>query len=210
MQLRAGRLSWIAAVFVGGVITSVTMPAAASDLVEIQPLTDRMLMLHFNDGHVQHHERGQPRSEEKVFVDPLDVEAASRADSYTVTSPDDPAYREAKAPHSVGRKSKGTDFAWFVDRWENGRAVNTRPDHTKEHWLYLGLPTAMQPGGTYTVSTGALARNGREWTLTFDAAKARSEAVHVNTLGYVPDAPLKYAYVYHWMGDGGPLDLKRI
>ena len=36
----------------------------------------------------------------------------------------------------------------------------------------------------------------------------RSEAVHVNLLGYVPGAPQKFAYVYHWMGDRGSLDLR--
>jgi len=179
----------------------------ASELVDLQPLTERVLMLHFNDGHVQHHRRGEPRSAEKVFTDPLDVVAAARAESYTVTSADDPAYRQKRVPLSVGRKSKGTDFAWFVDKWEDGRAVNNRPDHTKEHWLYLELPTAMQEGRTYTVGTGGLARNGTNWTLKFDLAHARSEAVHVNTLGYVPGAPEKYAYVYHWMGDRGSLDL---
>jgi hypothetical protein len=66
----------------------------------------------------------------------------------------------------------------------------------------------MQPGRTYVVNTGDMARNGTNWTLTFDIAHARSEAVHVNTLGYVPGAPEKYGYVYHWMGDRGSLDLK--
>ncbi len=185
-----------------------TPHAAASELVDLQPLTERILMLHFNDGHVQHHQRGEPRSAEKVFTDPLDVVAASRLETYAVASADDPAYREKKLPISVGRKSKGTDFAWFVDKWENGRAVNSRPDHTKEHWLYLELPTPMQPGRTYAVSTGGLAKNGTNWVLKFDLALARSEAVHVNTLGYVPAAPEKYAYLYHWMGDRGSLDLK--
>src|SRR5664279_4586005 len=185
-----------------------TPTAAASDLVDLQPLTERILMLHFNDGHVQHHQRGEPRSAEKVFTDPLDVVAASRPETYAITSTDDPAYRETKLPKSIGRKSKGTDFAWFVDKWENGHAVNSRPDHIKEHWLYLELPTPMQPGRTYTVSTGGLAKNGTNWMLHFDIARARSEAVHVNTLGYVPAAPEKYAYLYHWMGDRGSLDLK--
>ena len=36
----------------------------------------------------------------------------------------------------------------------------------------------------------------------------RSEAVHVNLLGYVPTATQKFAYVYHWMGDRGALDLR--
>lgn len=182
--------------------------AVASALVELQPLTDRILMLRFNDGHVEHHHRGEPRSAEKVFTDPLDVVTASRPETYAVASPDDPAYHDDRRPQSVGRKSKGTDFAWFVDKWENGRTVNSRPDHTKEHWLYLELPSPLQPGRTYTVRTGDLARNGTNWTLRFDIARARSEAVHVNTLGYVPAAPEKYAYLYHWMGDRGPLDLK--
>lgn len=184
-----------------------TSPSGASELVEVQPLTEHILLLHFNDGRVQHHQRGEPRSAEKVIVDPLDVLAAARPESYTVTSSDDPTYRKKRFPQSVGRKSKGTDFAWFVDKWENGRAVNHRPDHTKEHWLYLELPTAMQPGRTYSVNTGSLAQNGTNWTINFDIARARSEAVHVNTLGYVPTAPAKYAYLYHWMGDRGSLDL---
>jgi hypothetical protein len=103
--------------FAAGVIALMASAVTASDLVEIQPLTDRILMLHFNDGHAQHHQRGQPRSEQKVFVDPLDVGAAARSENYTVTSADDPAYRESKSSLSVSRKSKGTDFAWFVDKW---------------------------------------------------------------------------------------------
>ena len=123
--------------------------ATASELVDLQPLTERILMLHFNDGRVQHHQRGEPRSAEKVFTDPLDVVAAARPESYNVTSADDPAYRQKRFPLSVGRKSKGTDYAWFVDKWENGRAVNNRPDHTKEHWIYgpRGLGRSALPSG---------------------------------------------------------------
>ena len=95
-----------------------------------------------------------------------------RLESFKILSTDDPAYREGKSPISIGRKSKGTDFAWFTDKWENGRAVNTRPDHTKEHWLYLELPSPLRPGKTYTIQTGDLAKNGREWSFSFDLAKA--------------------------------------
>ena len=182
--------------------------AYGAELVEVLPLTDRILMLHFNEGHVIHHQRGQSRSDEKVVISPLDTEAASRLSTYAVTSPDDDHYQSAQAPVQVGRKSKGTDFAWFVDKWENGHAVNTRPDHTKEHWVYLFLPEAMKRGKTYMVGTGSLASNGAEWKLVFDETKARSEAVHVNLLGYVPKAPQKFGYVYHWLGDKGGLDLK--
>ncbi len=177
-------------------------------LIEVLPLDDRVLMLHFDEGHVVHHLRGMSRSDERVVASPLDATAATRPGSYRLTSSDDPAYARPLSPQSVGRKSKGTDFAWFVDRWENGRAVNTRPDHAKEHWLYLHLPGPMVRGKTYTVDTGGLASNGRKWTIRFDEANVRSEAVHVNLLGYVPEAPQKFAYVYHWMGDRGSLDLR--
>ena len=191
-----------------GLALATSGPSTGSDLIAIQPLTHGVIMLHFKDGRVEHHKRGEPRSQEKVVVSPLVVEAASKPAAYAVMSPDDPAYRTPQPPLRVGRKSKGTEFAWFVDQWINNRAVNTRPDHAKEHWLYLGLPSPMMPGMTYVVRTGGLAANGTEWKLTFDVAKARSEAVHVNTLGHVPSAPTKYAYVYHWMGDQGGLDVR--
>ncbi|HSI33761.1 MAG TPA: glycoside hydrolase family 9 protein, partial [Tepidisphaeraceae bacterium] len=44
--------------------------------------------------------------------------------------------------------------------------------------------------------------------VTIDPASTRSEAVHVNLLGYAPRAPQKFAYAYAWMGDRGSLDLK--
>jgi hypothetical protein len=190
------------------VIHSLSHSAQGTELVEVLPLTDRVLMLHFNEGHVIHHQRGQSRSDEQVVVSPLDTDAASRPSTYAVNSPDDERYRTAQAPSQVGRKSKGTDFAWYVDKWENGRAVNTRPDHTKEHWIYLFLPEAMKRGKTYFISTGSLVSNGSDWKLVFDESKTRSEAVHVNLLGYVPGAPRKFGYLYHWLGDKGGLDLK--
>ena len=181
----------------------------ASELVDVRPLTDGIVMLHFDDGHVVHHRRGQPRSQEQVFVTPLDVTAANNVTSFSIGSSDDNNYRDPRHPVQIGRKSKGTDFAWFVDKWENGHAVNTRPDHAKEHWVYLFLPEPMQRGRTYRIDTGSLATNGTEWTLVFDEHQLRSEAVHVNLVGYVPDAPHKFGYVYHWLGDRGGLDLKR-
>jgi hypothetical protein len=197
-----------AVVFLAMALRPAKLGADAPKMVGVLPLTDRVLMLHLDEGYVIHHRRGMARSDERVVASPLDTAAASRPETYHVRSAGDPAYATPLAPVSVGRKSKGTDFAWFVDRWESGHAVNTRPDHAKEHWLYLGLPTPLRPGKTYTVSTGSLAGNGGEWTVVFDPARTRSEAEHVNLFGYAPKAPRKYAYVYHWMGDGGSLDLR--
>ncbi len=185
----------------------VATAARGSEVVEVLPLTDRVLMVHFDDGHVEHHKRGEPRSAEVVVARPLDVAAASRAASYRVRSADDPTFAKGVEPARVGRKTKGTDFAWHVDQFIGGRAVNTRPDHAAEHWIYLVLPAPLRRGAAYTVDTGGLAGNGREWTVSLRGRAPRSEAVHVNLVGYVPSAPAKYGYVSHWMGDLGPLDL---
>ncbi|MEZ0325125.1 MAG: cellulase N-terminal Ig-like domain-containing protein, partial [Fimbriimonas sp.] len=171
---------------------------ANAPTVDVSALTDRVLLVHYDEGYVVHHGKGQKRSDEKVVISPLNVERATRVDQYRIASKG-----ESFQPMSIARKSKGTDFAWFVDSWVDGRAVNTRPDHTKEHWIYLRLPKPLVMGRSYTVATP----EGSS-TLTYNPASSRSEAVHVNLLGYVPAAPKKFAYVYQWMGDGGSLDLK--
>lgn len=171
--------------------------------LSLHPLADRVVMLHYDEGDVLHHGHGQKKADDVVRIDALDPNLADRPESYRIVSADDPAFRAPKAPAKVFRKSKGTDFAWYVDKWENNRAVNTRPDHTKEHWLYLVLDRPLSPGKTYTASLA-----GKTATLLYRPTESRSEAVHVNLLGYSPEAPERYAYVYHWMGSGGGLDPK--
>ncbi|MFQ3676801.1 MAG: glycoside hydrolase family 9 protein [Fimbriimonadaceae bacterium] len=192
--------------FVGTALGAILLaPAAtAQDTVEVRPLTDRIVMVHVDEGFVEHHRRGQRRNQATVHIKPLDVAIASRPATHSLRSATDPNYRNGRAPTDVGRKSKGTDFAWFVDNWVNNRAVNERPDHTKEHWLYLTLPTAMRSGSSYTLTMGPIAPPA---TFVFDERKTRSEAVRVNNLGYAPWIPAKVGYVFHWMGDRGGLDL---
>jgi len=170
--------------------------AWSATVVEVLPLTDRIVMVHFSDGHVNHSSAGQPWGNETVVNAPLDTNAASSAGAWRITSTNDSNYASPQPPTQVGRKSKGTDFAWLP-----------APNWTLEHWLYLTLPLPMQHGKTYSINTGALASNGSDWPLTFNEATARSEAVHVNQIGYVPGAPQKYAYVFHWAGDLGGLNL---
>ena len=79
-------------------------PSFGSDLIAIQPLTDGVIMLHFKDGHVEHHKRGESRSQEKVVVRPLDVEAASKPAAYAVTSP-----RRSRLPQFEDASSRGPE-----------------------------------------------------------------------------------------------------
>jgi hypothetical protein len=65
----------------------------------------------------------------------------------------------------------------------------------------------MQTGNTYSLNTNGIAKTNPDWTFTFDVKKLRSEAIHVNQVGYSPDATEKFGYVYHWMGNKGGLSL---
>src|SRR5882672_3322821 len=162
-------------------------------------------MVQVVEGHVEHHQKGQSRSNEKVVVTPLDVARADQAATWTVSSTTDAAYMPGKKPDRVGRKSKGVDFAWMTEKWVNGRAVNTNPDHAKGHWIYLKLPSPLRSGSSYTVASGDLVPS---LTLRYDEHAARSEAVHVNLIGYPADSPAKFGYVYHWMGDADALEVR--
>ena len=60
---------------------------------------------------------------------------------------------------------------------------------------------------TYTLEIApAVNADATTKPFTFDIYASRSEAVHVNLVGYAPDAPHKAADLYAWMGDGGARD----
>ena len=182
--------------------------AKASEVVEVLPLTDQILMVHFNDGYIQHHKNGQARSlsNEKVFRVELNTTNAVLTTSYTLASTTDANYLSAKNPTSVGRKSKGVDFP-FATTWDAGMTPTSTNKAVYDHWLWLHLPTKLQSGASYTLTTGSLAGNGNSFNFTFDEKTIRSEAVKVNQLGYLPNAPYKYGYVYQWTGESTRLDL---
>ena len=175
----------------------------ATEIQDVSPLNDQIIVLHLNEGHVVHHRLGQRRSDEKVVIEPLNVDLACKPSTYQVICANDRFYKVGAHPVQVGRKSKGTDFAWFTDRWVNGAVVNDRPDHTKEHWIYLRVPKKLVSGETYSVVSPDL---GVSTKFTFKEAHSVSEAIHVNLLGYTPIGPAKFAYVYHWAGDLGGVD----
>jgi hypothetical protein len=191
------------ALLFAGVLPSLTWLGAgvahASEVVEVLPLTDQILMVRFDDGSIR---------DDRFSGTALDVSAASQPGSYKISSTDDGTYSSAKAPTQVKRKSKATEFADLCESWNNTTGcVNKSVDHAKEHWIYLFLPSPLTPKKNYKVDVGGLATNGATHSFSFDPDRVRSEAVHVNLIGYPPSAPRKHGYVYHWMGDGGGLSL---
>ncbi len=169
----------------------------ASEIVEVSPLTKHILLLHFSDGYVDHFDLGDNIGDGVLYNYPLDINAATSTSNFSISSMDDGNYQSPISPNSINRKSKGSDF---YANW------NT-PDYVSDHWLYLHLPHPLQNNKSYTINLGSLASNQSEVKFIYNDQTSRSESVHVNNLGYLPDARLKYGYVSAWIGDGGPLNL---
>jgi endoglucanase len=185
----------------------------ATEIIEVRPLTNKILMVHFDDGYVQHHTAGQQATDDLFFVDPLNTDEASTLANYIIYSLDDENYNTPSNPIDIGRKSKGTEFAVLCEEWgyipyfNDVGCINTSPDHAKEHWIYLFLPSPMAEGKNYTLSTNNLASNENTFSFTYISNSFRSDAMHVNQIGYSAEAPQKFGYVYNWMGDKGSLEL---
>lgn len=176
---------------------------SAAHLKEVIPITNKIIMLKFVDGYIDHHNLGQKRLDDRVILfegGRLNADAAKNRTSYGLYCAEDSYYSSLKQPVGVGYNLR-IEQSWDMDHYG-------RPSDVQTTQIYLMLPKAMEPGKTYTIDTGSLASNRDGMDMYFGYRAQRSEAVHVNQLGYVPSAGLKFGYVYTWMGTEGGLDLK--
>jgi endoglucanase len=173
----------------------------ASDVVGVAPLNQEILVVHFKDGRVIRHSYGEKKSHDLVISSPLDLERASKPESFQVVD----AAGNALGITGAWRKTKPTEFGWITEYFDQEKKmiVNKNPDRTHEHWLYLRLAKPLAAGERYAVEVGTLAKNGSRFSFAWDVANTHSEAIHVNNLGYAPEAPEKVATLSHWAGDGG-------
>lgn len=185
----------------------VKLDSTTCKLLQANPLDAEYLMLYIRDGKVEYRDdatgpsayQGHDYAEGDdclvAYGDELDVKAAQNTKTWTIRSAEDPAYgTEGKAPLAVFRKSKpnNADFYW-----------NVRLDH----WLFLKLPSPLQQDSVYTVSnTSITGLNAVHRSFSFDWTRTLSEAIHVCLTGYEPDAAIKPADLYSWLGDGGSRD----
>ena len=174
--------------------------AEAAKVVSVSVLDQEYLMVHVLDGEVLHELEGE---QIQRYSPELDTTAATQASSFTLTSAEDSAYGEAgQQPTSVSRKSKISGQAQLD--WGSS---DYNYDYTHQHWLYLRLPTPLVQGSTYELEIAEDTNcDDTSFAFTYDIFSSTSEAVHVNLVGYAPDAPHKAADLYHWMGDGGARD----
>lgn len=159
--------------------------AFPATLVEVYPITDTIVCAYVSDGYVDHSGPDDVAVENK-----LDLDLAAQTSNYSLQLPGGGELQ----PTQIGRKSKG--MGW-VDSWPNYPWV-------LHHWIYLVFDAPLQNGLTYTLQLDGLVSNGPQFSFT--VGEARTEAIHVNQIGMNVEAPLKFAYVYHWMGDLGGAD----
>lgn len=128
---------------------------------------------------------------EKLEGEPLRTERADWAGGFRVRSTEDAVFSDGVAPTAVWRKSKPTDW--------------TQPtrEFAMQHKLYWKLPQPLQTGREYELDlTGLNVRESRA-RFRWDWRAVRSEAVHVNQIGFRPDDPVKRAFLSVWLGTGG-------
>jgi endoglucanase len=179
--------------------------ALATKLVSLDVLDQDYVVAAFLDGEVEHQETGSFNPAAEVvhsYGTALSAAAAVAKTNWTIASADDANYATAKNPTACSRKTKMSGQAqkdWGGSDWNY--------QYTYQHWIYLKLPTSMQQGKSYTVTIAASTNTDvTSKTFTYDIFNSRSEAVHVNIVGYMPDAPHKAADLYHFLGDGGQRD----
>ena len=192
--------------FLGWILIFSFHCVSASDIIYAGALNSNVIMIHFDDGFVRYHKKGEARQNEWVTSLPLDINKAQLISNYEIKGGTG-FYSTPKNPVKIERKSKGTEFTWLCENWSGTTGcVNGNDDHAKEHWIYLTLPEPLKMGETYEINTTNLAYNGNSWKIHFTLTGNRSEAIHVNIIGYNPDAPHKYGYLYHWGGSAGGID----
>ena len=188
--------------------------ANAQAIKSVTPLTNKVLVVHFDEGDIDYHLNGELNNSDKIYVEPLDTEKASMNSMYSLTSIDHAFYSSVISPVEVHRKSKGTAFGNLCQVWQYlpefglEGCKNSSIDHIKEHWIYLELPEPMVDGYSYSLTIDKQIHSGSsDWKMTFDSQGSQSDLFHINNIGYADISQSKYAYLYQWMGDGEGIDL---
>lgn len=210
------KISWLFSIVLYLIIQEAV---TASKLVEILPVDNKCLVLHFQDGVVEYNWDDTisgscngwnyyftenwhlcPDKDQYIpFGLPLNTAQAQQAASFKIVSLEDENYGAAgKNPVRVYRKSKV---------WE---AAHDERKPVMHHWLYLELPEPLQQGKSYRIEIDEKLNPGENLKIfNYDEFTAVSPAIKISNIGYEADAVYKTADVYLWMGDGGKRDFSR-
>jgi len=179
----------------------------ASKFIELKVVDKEYLMVYFKDGEVFYRDNATGSSgytghdyapgDDSLHVYGKELNTLLTADinKWKITSSDDSNYgKEGRNPAAIHRKSKvnNTDNFW---------------NYKLDHWIFIKLPTGMKEGVEYRLSIDPATNSDvTEASITYDNNRNRSEAIHVNIIGYTASSPVKSADLYLWLGDGGERD----
>ena len=188
--------------------------ALATKLVEVKVIDKDYLMVSFKDGDVEFVDDGlgddahtnahqTDNNYTVLYGDALNTSNAAVESNWVLKSSDDPVFGTAGLPAvNSYRKSKINGLAemdWGAGDWNY--------EYTKEHHIILELPQSMTSGRTYTLEINSNTNtDSTSETFTYDIFNNRSEAIHINLVGFYADSSIKAADLYMWMGDGGARD----
>ncbi|HLX62513.1 MAG TPA: cellulase N-terminal Ig-like domain-containing protein, partial [Planctomycetota bacterium] len=112
---------------------------------------------------------------------------------------DDPDFKDGLKALSCGRRSRGDCFVTDGWPWKI----------YQQHELFAIFDKPLKQGHNYSLdlnSTAPLVCGANKIALEVDDRKALNPALKVNQIGYLPDAPGKYAYLGAWTGSLGAYD----
>lgn len=112
--------------------------------------------------------------------------------SYLISSPADPRYLVPLMPLQVGRTLVGLGDA----------VVTGGPEVDYANYSYIYLPAPLRDNTTYTVTVSG----GKSVSFLFDLNRTVSRAIKINQVGYLSDAPRKFAYLGCHLYEVGAMD----
>jgi endoglucanase len=188
--------------------------AFAAKLVGIKVIDKDYIMVQFKDGDVNFVDDGlgstaytgahnTANNYKVLYGSALDTTNAVATANWVIKSTVDANYGTTGLhPTNCYRKSKLNGMAEMD--WSGSDYIY---DYTMEHTIYLKLPYSFAQGNSYTIEINSNTNSDvLSRAINYDIFNSRSEAVHVNLVGYLADASTKAVDLYIWMGDGGARD----
>jgi endoglucanase len=182
----------------------------ATKFAEVSALDQEFLMVHFLDGEVTFRDNGKGAKAFESFAHETGMDTVKRygtalntsnaiaVSNWILKSTQDANYgADGKSPLKCYRKSKLNGMS--EQEWQSS---DYKYEYTLEHFIFLRLPSSLVQGNSYTLSINSSTNtDSTSVPFTFDIYTNRSEAIHVNLVGYIPVAPTKAVDLYYWMGD---------
>ena len=204
------------------VVCFLSMPLVnATQLATVEIIDKGVVLVSFKDGDIIFRDDGKgpsaylthtfiasdPTENSTVlYGNPLNVEQAVLTANWKIHSTDDPAYGNAGlSPQACFRKSKINGMGQYAPNETSGN--DHHYDTPMQHHVFLVLPSPLKDNCTYTVAIDPKTETDKTTaSVTFDIFNSRSEAIHVNIVGYTTSSVEKSADVFIWMGDGNGRD----